>query len=190
MSEYRISLPNETFGTIVADPPWALQSTGVRRKLHYDRMSLDEIKNIPVVDVSSPDAHLWLWTTNPHLPEALEVMKHWGFEYKSMLTWKKNRMGTGWWLRSKTEHVLWGVRSKKLRKNPGNITTIFEAPYRGHSIKPVEAFEIFEKLSPSPRLEIFAREPRDGWTTVISDALPVDNFDDTVTTFPVSGSSL
>jgi len=62
-------------------------------------MSLDELKAMDINGITSPDAHLWLWTTNPHLPEGLELMAAWGFTYKSLLTWDKKRIGTGWWLR-------------------------------------------------------------------------------------------
>jgi N6-adenosine-specific RNA methylase IME4 len=141
-------------------------------------MTTDDIKAIPVSDIALPDAHLWLWTTNPHLPEALEVVKAWGFEYKTLLTWAKNRMGTGWWLRSKTEHLIFAAHSKKLRKNPGNITTLVQAAYEGHSVKPQCFYDIIERLSPEPRVALFSRHPRSGWTTLISDASASDVYGD------------
>lgn len=138
-------------------------------------MSLDDLKAMghDIQLISSPDAHLWLWTTNPQLPEALEIMTAWGFTYKTMLTWVKPRMGLGWWLRSKTEHILLGVKSNKLRVQPNSYTTVFHAPWTGHSVKPEKAYEIIEALSPTPRLELFARSTRTGWTSIISDAPPV-----------------
>ena len=172
MGTYRLALPTEKYGTIYADPPWMLRSGGVLRKLVYDTMTTPEIMALPVQDLAAPDCHLWLWTTNPHLPEAFEVMRAWGFEYKSTLTWVKPRMGLGWWLRSKTEHLLLGVRGH-YRVQPGAITTVLAAPWRGHSVKPEEVIPIIEKLSPAPRIELFARCSREGWTCMTSDAPPV-----------------
>ena len=174
-NKYRLSFPSTQFGTIYADPPWRLQNGGVKRKLHYDTMDLDEIKSMgrDIQQVSLPDSHLWLWTTNPHLPESLEVMKAWGFEYKTCLTWDKQLMGLGFWLRSRTEHCLWGVKSNKGRSNPGNITTLLVEKRRKHSQKPDGIIPIIEKLSPGPYLEIFSRNSRPGWTCLQSDAKPL-----------------
>ncbi len=166
---YRLDLPPGPFGTIYCDPPWKLRTGGVKRKLHYDTMELDELKLMNVRGICAPDAHLWMWTTNPHLPEALELIDAWGFTYKTMLTWNKGRMGLGWWLRSQTEHLIFAALSTKARVGPGSWTTYLEAPWRGHSVKPPEAAEMIEALSPEPRLEIFARGQRPGWTCLESD---------------------
>jgi N6-adenosine-specific RNA methylase IME4 len=137
-------------------------------------MTQEELKAIPVASVCHPDAHLWLWATNPHLPEALELVTAWGFQYRSLRTWNKPRMGLGWWLRSQTEHLIFASKTKNNRKNPSSWTTIFEADAGEHSAKPAEAIKCIEALSPGPRLEIFARAPREGWTTLISDSQPTD----------------
>lgn len=133
---------------------------------------------VPIGDVSTPDAHLWLWTTNPHLEIALQCVKHWGFDYISLVTWRKSKLGTGWWLRSRTEHVILAVKSKRLRANPGSFSTELVGKWRGHSVKPVEAYPMIERLSPGPRLELWAREtePRDGWVSLESHGKPVDAF--------------
>jgi N6-adenosine-specific RNA methylase IME4 len=162
---YALNLPEGQFGTVLADPPWALLTGGVRRAVHYDRMTTEEIAAMPVANLVTPDAHLWLWTTNSHLPEALTVVEAWGFTYRSLLTWAKPNMATGWWLRGKTEHVIFASRSKRLRANPGNVTTLLQAPTRGHSVKPLELIPLIERLSPGPYLELFARAERVGWTT-------------------------
>ncbi len=175
---YRPDLPDQQFGTIYADPPWTLSTPGVRRKLHYDRMSTEDIAAIPVGDHTTADAHLWLWTTNAHLPEALSVMEAWGFKYRTMLTWSKNRMGTGWWLRGKTEHVLFGAKSTKQRTGPRATTTIFDAAVRKHSEKPDEVRTIIERLSPGPYLEMFARGQHEGWTSLISHAIAPQPYGD------------
>jgi len=175
--QYRLALPPGPWGTILLDPPWMLQSTGVRRELHYDRMTQDELKAIPISSICAPDAHLWLWTTNPHLPEALELVTAWGFQYRCLRTWVKPRMGLGWWLRSQTEHLIFASKTKENRKNPSSWTTILTAPAGEHSAKPDEAIACIEALSPGPRLEIFARKERPGWTTLISNANSADTHD-------------
>lgn len=174
-TSYRLNLPKKKFGTILADPPWRLKSGGVKRKLHYDTMDLEDIKSMrdQIEEVTLPDSHLWLWTTNPHLPEAFEVINSWGFNYKSCLTWDKELMGLGFWLRSRTEHCLFAVKSNKNRVQPSNITTLLKEKRRKHSQKPDGIISIIEYLSPSPRLELFARNNRPGWTCLVSDAPPV-----------------
>ena len=161
-----------------------LKAGSGKRKLIYDTMTTEEIiglrEQLNAPFVLLPDAHLWLWTTNPHLPEAIEVMRAWGFDYKIMMTWDKGRIGLGWWLRSQTEHVLLGTRhageSRSDRRNvyrvvPGATSTLLRAPYRGHSVKPTETYDILEKLSKGPYLELFAGpgQERKGWTMLSSD---------------------
>lgn len=170
---YRLELPSGPFGTVIADPPWRLGTGGAKRRLHYDTMPTEDIAAIPVSSSVSPDAHLWLWTTNPHLPEALEVVKAWGFQYKSLLTWDKELMGIGWWLRSQTEHCIFAVKSNKRRVTPGSIRTLLRERRRKHSQKPDGLLKIVKQLSPAPYLYLFAREPIEGVTTMISDAPPV-----------------
>lgn len=182
MSEFRLDIPEGMkFGTVYADPPWALDKPGTehrRRRLHYDRMSIEAIKGIPIRDFTTDDAHLWLWTTNTHLKLALDVVEAWGFEYKVLATWRKSKIGTGWWLRSRTEHCILAAKSKRLRRNPGSFTTEIEGEYRGHSVKPSSVYEMIEALSPGPYLEMFARNvpERKGWAHVGSDGVPADAF--------------
>lgn len=166
----RFDLPREiTFGTVVVDCPWPYEPENKKRyartnRVHYDRMSLDEIKAISVPEIIHPDGHLWLWTTNPALEMALEVVKAWGFTYKTMATWRKSKMGIGWWLRSRTEHVIFAARSTTLRASPGSYTTEIKGAYRGHSVKP-DIYKRVEDLSPGPYLSLFAPEgaERKGW---------------------------
>lgn len=179
----RYDIPQDReYGTVYADPPWMLQMGGGMRQLKYDTMTTMEIKQVGRYlmnpGVLDKYAHCWLWTTNPHLPEALEVLKAWGFEYKTMLTWDKQRLGLGWWLRSRTEHVLWGVRPGTKpgdRGRPGALSTLLRAPYRGHSIKPTEVYPIIEDRSPGPYLELFSdrlRQGRPGWTMLAAPKRP------------------
>ena len=152
-------LPTGPFHVIVADPPWRYESGG---DLPYPTMDLDEIKALPVADIAAPNAILWLWTTNAHIRSAFEVVEAWGFEYKSLLTWVKNRMGTGEWLRGQTEHCLLSARGSPVFLR-GDHTTVLTAARREHSRKPEEFYSLIEKVCPGTRVDLFARESRDQW---------------------------
>ena len=108
------SIPHQKYDVIVIDPAWRYElrqgQTGRRNTTPYPTMSLEEIKGLPVQDLSAADSILWLWTTNSHLPDAFEIVREWGFQYKVLLTWVKNRLGTGHWLRGRTEHCLMAVK--------------------------------------------------------------------------------
>jgi N6-adenosine-specific RNA methylase IME4 len=159
----RFKLPDMQFGTIVADPPWPFDDKNEKQyamahRGHFDRMSLKDICDIPVGDVIHPDGHLWLWVTNPGLKMAFEVVDAWGFTYKTMATWRKSKLGLGWWLRSRTEHLILAARSTRLRTAPGSWSTDIKGKYRGYGKKPVDAYKMIEALSPGPYLELFTRE--------------------------------
>jgi len=117
-----------------------------------------------VGDLAAANAHLYLWTTNPILPEAFAVMDAWGFTYVTMLTWlKTGTLGMGYYFRGDTEHVLFGVRGK-LPIHPANRRrNWFEAMKHRHSVKPAAFFDLVEFVSPGPYVELFARQPRLGW---------------------------
>lgn len=166
------------FGTILADPPWRFTNrTGKmapehRRLSRYGTMDLEEIKAIPVVEVAANPSHLYLWVPNALLKEGLEVMKAWGFEYKTNLVWHKVRQdggsdgrGVGFYFRNVTELVLFGIRGKGARTlQPGRRqVNLLATQKREHSRKPDELYDIIEACSPGPRLELFARGPRENW---------------------------
>jgi N6-adenosine-specific RNA methylase IME4 len=100
-------------------------------------MDIEDIKAMPVFEIADDDAILWLWTTNAHLRVALDVVESWSFEYRTLLTWVKDRMGTGEWLRGRTEHCLLAVRGKPGLLHGGH-TTVIEGIRREHSRKPEE----------------------------------------------------
>ncbi len=152
-------LPTGPFQIIVADPPWRYESGN---SLPYPTMAIEEIKALPVRDIAQEDAILWLWTTNAHLPVAFGVVETWGFEYKSMLTWVKDRMGTGEWLRGQTEHCLLAARGKPVFLH-GQHSTVLDAARREHSRKPEEFYALVEATCPGGKLELFARQAREGW---------------------------
>lgn len=161
------------YSTIVADPPWHYSTT---RQLttaktqkpdaeaNYSTMTADEIAVLPVPALCADDAHCYLWTTNPMLPVAFDVLDAWGFRYVTMLTWRKlGTLGLGYYFRGDTEHVLFGVRGKLPIAPADRRRNWFEAPKTGHSRKPAVFFDLVESVSPSPRVELFARAPLLGW---------------------------
>ena len=125
-------------------------------------MPIEDIKAMPVESLAADDALLWLWTANAHLRVAFEVAEAWGFKYKTMLTWVKDRMGTGEWLRGQTEHCLLAARGKPVFLH-GNHTTVLEATRREHSRKPEEFYALVEATCPGSRVELFGRQRRKGW---------------------------
>jgi N6-adenosine-specific RNA methylase IME4 len=124
---------------------------------HYPTMELIDIKalDIPAAD----DCVLFLWATAPMMPEALEVMKAWGFTYKSRCVWVKDRIGTGHWFRDQAEELLVGTRGKIPAQAPGQ-----QFASDDHSAKPAIFHEMIETMFPHlPRIELFARRARTGW---------------------------
>lgn len=162
-------LPKGPFRVIVADPPWPYHvrpnDPSHRGSTPYPQMSVEEICALPVAEIAHDDAVLWLWTTNAHVFHAKSVMDAWGFEHKTIVTWVKDRMGTGHWLRGRTEHCLMAVRGKPV-VTLGNQTTVIFGELREHSRKPDEFYALVETLCPAPpngRAELFQRTPRQGW---------------------------
>jgi N6-adenosine-specific RNA methylase IME4 len=172
-----VSFPKGSFGTVLADPPWKFQnSTGKvapehKRLLRYPTMELDAIKALPVASACKDDAHLYLWVPNALLPEGLEVMRAWGFRYKSNLIWYKIRKdggpdgrGVGFYFRNVTEILLFGVRGRLRTLKAGRTQVNLFATRKGeHSVKPPVQYELIESCSPGPYLEMFARNKRSGW---------------------------
>ncbi|RNF34953.1 MT-A70 family methyltransferase [Paracoccus methylarcula] len=179
-SDDLLAVAGETrFGTILADPPWQFQNrTGKmapehKRLSRYPTMTLDEICDLPVEAVAAARSHLYLWVPNALLPEGLRVMDQWGFKYKSNLIWYKvrkdggpDRRGVGFYFRNVTEVLLFGVRGKDVRTlDPGRSQeNVFVTRKREHSRKPDEQYDVIEACSWGPRLEMFARGARKGWT--------------------------
>lgn len=166
------------FGTILADPPWRFANrTGKmapehKRLSRYSTMTLQEIMELPVSQLALPHSHLYLWIPNALISEGLEVMKRWGFTYKTNIVWHKIRKdggpdgrGVGFYFRNVTELVLFGTRGNLRTLAPGRKqVNIILSRKREHSRKPDELYPIIEQCSPGPYLELFAREKRPGWT--------------------------
>jgi N6-adenosine-specific RNA methylase IME4 len=128
--------PTGPFRVIVADPPWRYDRAN---RLAYPTMALDEIRRVKVRDIAAVDSVLWLWTTNAHLRVAFDVAECWGFEYKTVLTWVKDRMSTGDWLRGQSEHCLLCARGRPVLRLTSQ-TTVLAAVLREHSRKPDEFY--------------------------------------------------
>ena len=151
------------YQTVLADPPWAFNQKGNYGAIHhYNLMSLDRIKAMPVSDLCEENAHCWLWVTNGTLRAGYDVLEAWGFTPRSVFTWVKARMGLGVYLRNATEHVLLGTKGKApVRCNVQPNWGFF--PTQDHSHKPEELHKIIERVSPGPYLELFARRHQPGW---------------------------
>jgi N6-adenosine-specific RNA methylase IME4 len=167
------------YSTILADPPWQFTNrTGKmapehRRLARYSTMALKQICELPVAQVADEPAHLYLWVPNALLPDGLEVMRAWGFKYKSNIIWHKIRKdggpdgrGVGFYFRNVTEIVLFGVRGSMRTLQPGRRqVNIIKTMKQEHSRKPDALYDIVEQCSPGPYLELFARGSRPKWRT-------------------------
>ena len=180
--------------TVMADPPWPYNSDRampVRKELthnqyggnvssreRYGSMTIEELKRLPVSKIVASHAHLYLWTTNSFIVEAHAIAEAWGFKPKTLLTWVKTKsdgspsMKTGYYFRSATEHVLFCVRGS-LKLQGDCQPTAYLLPRLPHSVKPEEFYTLAEICSPSPRIELFSRQRRSGWSAwgneVVSD---------------------
>lgn len=177
IEDFLKKVPKKGYSTILADPPWRFNNrTGKvapehRRLSRYGTLSLEEIMQMPIKSVTDENCHLYLWVPNALLPDGLAVMKAWGFKYKSNIVWHKIRKdggpdgrGVGFYFRNTTELVLFGISGHMRTLNPGRSqVNIIKTQKQEHSRKPDELFELIERCSPGPFLEIFARGKRLGW---------------------------
>ena len=178
ISNLRQFAQGRTFRTIYADPPWQFQNrTGKvapehKRLNRYATMSVADIKKLPVYELAEIQSHLYLWVPNALLPDGLDVMRAWGFEYKTNIIWEKVRhdgqpdgRGVGFYFRNVTEVLLFGIRgtSNRTLAPARSQVNLIRAAKREHSRKPDEMVTLIEKCSPGPYLELFARGDREGW---------------------------
>ena len=164
---------NKKYQIIYADPPWRYQDKGCNgnAESHYKTMSLSKICYLPIREIASLDCVLFMWATYPLLPEALTVIQHWGFKYKSIgFQWVKlNKKaltpfyGLGRWTRGNTEPCLIATKGKPTRIAK-NVFQLIQEPIRGHSQKPDKVrSEIVRLMGDLSRIELFARQKTDGW---------------------------
>lgn len=171
-------MPAGPYGVVLADCPWtwkAWSSKGEGRSAsrHYLTMTLDAIKALPVASLAAPDCALLLWATFPLLPEALDVIRAWGFAFKGDgFLWAKQsstgrtwHFGCGYGTRKNTEPCLLATRGSPKRLPTGaGVRELVVAPRRDHSRKPDEVRDRIRVLFPGPYLELFARERSPGWS--------------------------
>ena len=159
---------------VLADPPWEYNNrkTGGSMKSgasdKFPTLTPEELLSLPVKKLCNQDgAVLFLWVTTPQLPIGLKVLEAWGFEYKTAMVWNKvGRLGMGFWFRVQTEHLLIGVRGNYPAFR-SSIRNIVDHPPIGHSSKPATFYTIIEGLTTGEkRVELFARKPRKGWTSI------------------------
>jgi N6-adenosine-specific RNA methylase IME4 len=153
---------------IYGDPPWRYEhavSDSRAIENHYPTMSLEEICALPVADLATEDALLFLWATAPKLGECFEVLKAWGFDYRTCAVWAKDRIGMGYYFRSQHELLLVAKRGEPpAPAESDRRSSVIHAPRGEHSAKPVEFYELIEGMYPDlPKIELFSRSPRDGW---------------------------
>lgn len=177
--DFSNSMRSKRFRTVLADPPWRfINRTGKiapehRRLTRYSTMETKAICELPVRDVLTETAHLYLWVPNALLPDGLRVLEAWGFTYKSNIIWHKIRKdggsdgrGVGFYFRNVTEILLFGVRGKNARTEAAGRRQVnyMSSRKQEHSRKPEEQYQIIESCSSGPYLEMFARGTRKGWS--------------------------
>lgn len=168
----KIKLPDGLFEVISIDPPWpygdqgSYDPAGNRAPNPYPEMSLDEIAalEIPAAD----DCVLWLWTTHKFMRHAFPLIDSWGFQERAILTWCKDRMGLGRWLRSQSEFCIMATKGKPTISLT-NQTTVLKGPMREHSRKPDEFYALVDSLCVGRKLDFFSREFRENWSQLGND---------------------
>lgn len=183
-----MTFPTGPFGCILADPPWGFQTYGKKRTTphrcaedHYQTMTAADLQALPVASCAARNCALFMWVVDSHLAEAVDLGRAWGFEFKTVaFIWAKttkaevrqfgffppertHRIGMGYWTRKQAEVCLLFTRGKPRRVSKG-VRQIIEPPRREHSRKPDETHARIEALVGGPYLELFARQPRKGWT--------------------------
>ena len=168
-------LPSMHYRTIYADPPWLEVGGGVIKRganAHYGLMKQAELMALSghVRRITAAAAHLYLWVTNNFMEEGLELARAWGFEYKTLITWAKDRFGLGQYFRGQTEHCIFAAKNvlpykvKDGKRQQG--TTLIIAPRLEHSEKPAQMREYIERVSYEPRLELFGRNVPAEWDAI------------------------
>lgn len=173
-----------SYRTLVVDPPWRYRNsrgTQTRSRIgrraitaegNYPTMNRDEIAALPVAELTATEAHCYLWVTVPLMfeVEPVGILRAWGFEYITTLTWvKTGPPGMGFYFRGHAEHCLFGIRGKLGIPAALRVSNVLEAPRRTHSAKPDAFYDLVERVSPEPRAELFGRRARFGWEYPIGD---------------------
>ena len=160
-------MPDGEFDVILADPPWHYHGRAVHPRDQilnkYPTMMTQAIATLTIP--AADNAACFMWSTAAHLPDALQVMEAWGFEYKTFAVWVKPKIGLGYWMRMHHEPLLLGIRGTMSLDIRSERDSVIFADKRGHSVKPPEVYKLIESMFPGRRcLELFARNSRHGWT--------------------------
>lgn len=161
---------DKTYPVIYADPPWQYEHTKTENRAienQYPTMTLEDICKLPVSTIASKDCVLFLWATSPKLAEAMRVIESWGFVYRTCMVWLKDKIGMGYYARQKHELLLIATKGELPVPKPENRPeSVIFAPRTEHSKKPVEFYDIIEKMYPEyARIELFSRSAKEGWDT-------------------------
>jgi len=166
------------YSVVYADPAWDYGKMKERKKAHrggnpqshYPTMSVDEICNMPIKNITEDSASLFLWVTNPKIKLGFQVMDAWGFKYQTMITWVKIAKskevinnGMGFYFRGATEHILFGTKGKVSIPTHLRLPNVIMAERSVHSKKPIEAYRLIECVTEGEKIELFARMKRRGW---------------------------
>ena len=161
---------NKKYKLILADPPWSYDNKNTGggdmnggAAANYQTMSIEDICKMDIQSIAEKDSCLFLWTTTPLLQEGLDVMKAWGFKYKTAIYWRKiMSLGMGFWFRGQVETCLFGIRGK-IKAFRSQKTNFIQDKVRKHSQKPDALYGMIESLDLNPKIELFARNRRTGW---------------------------
>ncbi len=160
---------NKRYKTIVIDPPWKQNKTGLRsvrpnqgKKLPYKTLTLEEIKNFNINKFADDECLVFLWTIDKYLEDAHKILREWGFKKHCVFVWNKNTGVCPFSVQFRNEYCLMGYRGK-FKLNKIGVPTHFFAKVREHSRKPDEFYEIVKEIAATPRIDIFSREKREGF---------------------------
>lgn len=164
-----IPMPEGKYQVILADPPWRYDFGNSDNRIienHYPTMELEDICALDIPALAADDSILFLWTTSPKLEQSFEVIRKWGFEYKTCMIWDKEHIGMGYYFRQQHELLLVCKRGNLPAPEPSTRPpSVLRAARGKHSEKPDELYDLLECMYPHrSKLELFCRRPRDGWT--------------------------
>lgn len=169
ISQGNVELKTDTcYPVLYADPPWRYDYAETDNRVienQYPTMAIEEICALPVSDLATPDAILFLWATSPKLAESMRVIESWGFTYRTCAVWDKQKIGMGYYFRQRHELLLVATRGSVPTPAPGDrVASVISEPREEHSAKPAKFAELIEAMYPTlPRIELFCRSPRKGW---------------------------
>ena len=165
------TMPLGGYKTIVVDPPWPYSRIGYKNKQltpipdNYRLLTLPEIAALPVKDLAADDCHLFLWATQKHLRRAFSIVEEWGFEYRRLLVWHKLPQGVQ--LPGlpdyNCEFILHGVRGRPEWITVKGFKLCFDGLRGRHSEKPAAFYSLLKRVSPEPRIDLFARKRHPGF---------------------------